>query len=80
MFEKYIIIENDKIYLKQNAGGIWYCDKLPCNDIGDMDRKIPMVNSILNKYNNNSDGKKKKTPHIPLKKEKNKNIELNAKM
>lgn len=61
MFEKYIIIENEKIYVSQNSSGMWKCDKLPCNDTHDVDHKIGEINTILNKYNS---GNVKKTKTI----------------
>lgn len=63
MFEKYIIIENEKIYVSQTSNGIWKCDKLPCSNTDEVRQKIILMNNILNDVNGvknkKTSGKKK---------------------
>ena len=65
--EKYIVLNDEKIYISQNSSGMWKCDKLPCNDIDDVRSKGAEMNKVLNELN--TPKKEKKTP-IPPKKEK----------
>jgi len=52
MFEKYIMIKDNKILCGQTSGGIWYCKELPANDMRELNFLIGETNKILNKYNN----------------------------
>lgn len=49
--EKYIVINDEKIYVSQNSSGMWKCDKLPCCDTDDVKNKIGIMNKILNDAN-----------------------------
>ena len=69
MFEKYLVIKENKILCGQNATtGTWYCKELPADSTQELDNLINDINKILNKYNK----KEKNTPATP-KKEKNEN-------
>jgi len=67
--EKYIVINDEKIYVSQNSSGMWKCDKLPCTDTDDVKHKISIMNRILNDANKPNDKKEKNIP-TTLKKEK----------
>lgn len=58
MFEKYIMIKDNKIVVGQNATtGAWYCKELPAENTQELDTLINDICGILNKYNK----KEKKT-------------------
>ena len=59
MFEKYIMIKDTKIHVKQRSDGIWLCQDLPADNVADVDRLIGELNIILNKYNIKEDAKVK---------------------
>jgi hypothetical protein len=51
MFEKYIMIKDNKIIVGQNATtGAWICKELP-SDLKELDDMISEVSKILNKHN-----------------------------
>ena len=68
MFDKYIKNEVEKYRVKQNSDGTWICSDLKANTIPELDCCIGYVNSILNKYNNetqeNEPVKKTKKPQV----------------
>ena len=55
MFEKYIMIKENKIVCGQTASGIWYCKELPVDSVGELRGLIGEVNNILNEYNEKKD-------------------------
>ena len=62
MFEKYKIINEEKIICGQTSSGTWYCKELPANNTKELDHLISEVNSILNKYNNTETNKSVEWP------------------
>ena len=68
--EKYIVLNDEKIYVSQNSSGMWKCDKLPCQDTEDVENKIRIMNNILNKYNKPEKTKKEYSPRTPHKEKK----------
>jgi len=60
MFEKYIMIKDNKIIVGQNAStGAWYCKELPAASTTELDALIGETTRILNKHNQNNKIEKK---------------------
>ena len=51
MFEKYIMVKENKILCGQTSQGIWYCKELPADTTAELKILIGEVNTILNNYN-----------------------------
>jgi len=58
MLDKYIKINEKKISAGQTSSGVWYCKELIAETPKELENLISEVNSILNKYNADNNGKK----------------------
>jgi len=57
MFEKYIMVKENKILCGQTSSGIWYCKELPVDSVSELRGLIGEVNNILNEYNEKKEAK-----------------------
>lgn len=58
MYEKFLIIRDDKILVGQNNQGFWYCKELP-SPKEDLKKDMNTIIKILNFYNHRKEKKDK---------------------